>query len=114
MRPALKHHITGQASNVLKKRMAARKHLAKHRELRSAPFQHRMEQEGQQIEAEHGRREILLAVAEVMLDMVAFGLQHVVVFVFNLPPSGSTEQRYVKFHRDPGSCPMQSQRSCPG
>src|SRR5256885_4662075 len=46
-----------------------------------------MEQEGQQIEAEHCRREILLAVAEVMFEMVALGLEHVVVFVFNLPPS---------------------------
>src|SRR5437879_8520168 len=46
-----------------------------------------MKQEGQQIEAEHGRREILLAVAEVMFEMVALGLEHVVVFVFNLPPS---------------------------
>src|SRR5215475_2831098 len=46
-----------------------------------------MEQEGQQSEAEHRRREILLAMAEVMLEMVAFGLEDVVVFVFNLPPS---------------------------
>ena len=46
-----------------------------------------MKQEGQQIEAEHRRREILLAVAKVMLKMVALGLEHVVIFVFNLPPS---------------------------
>src|SRR5262249_52010010 len=53
----------------------------------ATPSQHCMEQEGQQIEAEHRRREILLAMAEVMLEMVAFGLEDVVVFVFNLPPS---------------------------
>jgi hypothetical protein len=46
-----------------------------------------MKQEGQQIEAEHRRREILLAMAKGMLKMVALGLEHVVVFVFNLPPS---------------------------
>jgi putative ABC transport system substrate-binding protein len=28
--------------------------------------------------------------------------------------AGSTEQRYVKFHRDPGCCPIRSQRSYPG
>ena len=27
---------------------------------------------------------------------------------------GSTEQRYVKFHRDTGRCPMRSQRPYPG
>ena len=30
---------------------------------------------------------MLFAVAEVMFEMVALGLEHVVVFVFNLPPS---------------------------
>ncbi len=85
--PAFKHHITGQGSHILKKRLASRQHLTKECVLLIAPFQHRMEQEGQQIETEHRRREILLAVAEVMFEMVALGLKHVVVFVFNFPPS---------------------------
>jgi hypothetical protein len=85
--PAFKHHVTGQGSHILKKRLASRKPLAKQCVFLIAPFQHRVEQEGSQIEAEHHRREILLAVAEVLLEMVALGLEHVVVFVFNLPPS---------------------------
>src|SRR5262245_12159086 len=39
------------------------------------------------MEAEHRRRELWLAVTEVMLAMVAFGLKHVGIFVFNFPPS---------------------------
>ena len=85
--PAFKHPITGQGSHILKKRLASRKHLAKQCVVLIAPFQHRVEQEGYQIEAEPRRRERLLAVAEVMLEMGALGLEHVVVFVCNLPPS---------------------------
>jgi hypothetical protein len=46
-----------------------------------------MQQERQQMEAKHRRRQILLAVANVMLKMVALGLEYVVIVVFNLPPS---------------------------
>jgi hypothetical protein len=46
-----------------------------------------MEQKGQKIETEHHRREVLLAMPKVVLQMVAFGLEHVVIFVFDLPAS---------------------------
>ena len=35
-------------------------------------------------------------------------------WMFRHSKIGSTEQRYVKFHRDPGCCPIRSQRSYPG
>src|SRR5919108_1129545 len=85
--PAFKHHITGQGSYILEKRLASCQYLTQYGIALIAPFQHCMGQESQQIEAEHRRREILLAMAEVMLEMVAFGLEDIVVFVFNLPPS---------------------------
>src|SRR2546425_9599772 len=50
-----------------------------------APLQHRMEEKGQQVEAQQKRREILLAMTKVVLQMVALGLEHVVVFVFDFP-----------------------------
>ena len=42
-------------------------------------------QEGQQVEGEQQRRQILLPMPEVVFQMVAFGLEDVVVFVFDLP-----------------------------
>src|SRR5712691_13481167 len=45
-----------------------------------------MEQKGEQVEAEHHRREVLLAMPKVVLHMVPFGLEHIVVFIFDLPP----------------------------
>ena len=45
-----------------------------------------MEQQGEQVEAEHHRREVLLAMPKVVLYMVALGLEHMVIFVFDLPP----------------------------
>jgi hypothetical protein len=44
-----------------------------------------MEQKSKQAEIEQKRRQVLLTVSKVMLDMVALGLEHVVVFVFDLP-----------------------------
>ena len=44
-----------------------------------------MEQKSQQVEAEHTGRQVLLAMTKVVLQMVPLGLEHVVVFVFDLP-----------------------------
>src|SRR3989442_9282621 len=69
----------------MEKRLAPGKHTTKQRVLSIAPLQHRMEQKGQQSEAEHKRRQIALAMTEVVLQMIALGFEHVVVFVFDLP-----------------------------
>ena len=75
----------------MEKRLAPGKHLAQQRVLVIAPFQHGMEQKGQQVEAEQKRRQIRLAMPKVVLYMVALGLEHIVVFVFDLlaPPTRS-------------------------
>ena len=44
-----------------------------------------MGQKGQQVETEQKRREVLLTVTKVVLDMVVLGCAHVVVFVCDLP-----------------------------
>src|ERR1700694_5615052 len=46
-----------------------------------------MEQEGNQVEAQHHRSEILLAMPKVVCDMVALCLEDIGVFVFDLPPT---------------------------
>src|SRR2546428_13210855 len=70
----------------MEKRLAPGKHLAKQRILVIAPLQHRVEQKGQQVEAKHTGRQVLLAMPKVVLQMVPLGLEHVVVFVCDLPP----------------------------
>ena len=69
----------------MEKRLAPGQHTTQQCVLNIAPLQHRMEQKGQQIEAEHKRRQIALPMTEVVLQMIALGLEHVVVFVFDLP-----------------------------
>ena len=69
----------------MEKRLTPGEHLAKQGIVMIAPFQDRMEQKGEEIETEHDRGEILLAVAKIMLQMVPFGLKHIVIFVFDLP-----------------------------
>jgi len=44
-----------------------------------------MEQKGEKVEAEQKRGEVLLAMAKIVFQMVPFGLEHVVLFVFDLP-----------------------------
>ena len=70
----------------MEKRLAPGKRLAQQRILGIAPLQYGVEQKGEQVEAEQKRREVPFAMPKVMLQMVAFGLEHVVVFVFTLPP----------------------------
>src|SRR3954470_5952463 len=69
----------------MEKRLAPGQYTTKHRVPIIAPLQYRMEQKGQQVEAEHKRRQILLAMTKVVLQMRALGLEHVIVFVFDLP-----------------------------
>src|SRR5215510_14007310 len=53
-----------------------------------------MEQKGQEVETEQNRREVLLAMPKIVLQMVALGLEHVVIFVFDLP-APPTRLRHV-------------------
>ena len=87
MLPTVKDHITHQGPDIIEKGLAPRQDLAKQCILGIAPLQHGMEQKGEQVEAQHNRREILLAMPKVVFDMVALGLEHIVVFVFDLPPT---------------------------
>src|SRR5262250_3429177 len=69
----------------MEKCLAPGQYLAQQRVLVIAPFQYGMEQKSEQVEAQHKRRQMLLAMPKVVLQMVPLGLVHVVVFVFDFP-----------------------------
>ena len=81
----IKDHITHEGLDIMDKRLASGQHLAQQRLRVIAPLQYRMAQKGQQVEAEQKRCQILLAMTKVVLQMRALGLEHVGVFVCNLP-----------------------------
>jgi hypothetical protein len=60
MIPAVKDHVPHSGLDIMEKRLTPGNHLAKQGVLVIAPLQHRMEQKGSEIQAEHTRREILL------------------------------------------------------
>jgi hypothetical protein len=53
-----------------------------------------MEQKSQQVAAEQERRQGLLAMPTIVLHMIVFGLAHIVIVVFALPPR-SARLRYL-------------------
>ena len=83
--PTLKDHRACQSSDIIEKCLASDQHLAKQGILVIAPLQHRMEKKRQQVEAEQKCRQVFLTVTKAMLDMIALGFEHMVVFVFDLP-----------------------------
>lgn len=83
--PTFKDHIARQGANIIEKGLASGQHVAKQGILGITPLPNGMEYKGQQVEAEHTRREVLLAMTNVVLDMITLGFEHVVVFVFDLP-----------------------------
>jgi len=87
MLPTVKDHITRQGSDIIEKALAPPQDLAEQGIFGITPLQHGMEQQGEQVEAEQKRRQVLLAMPKVMLQMVALRLEHVVVFVFDFPAS---------------------------
>jgi hypothetical protein len=78
-------HIPHSSLDIVEKRLAPGQPLTKPRVRGIAPLQHRMEQQGQQGEAEQNRGEILLAMTKVLLQMRACGLEPVGVFVCDRP-----------------------------
>ena len=86
MLPTVEDHRPRQGPDILEKGLASRQDLAQQCIFCIAPLQDGMEQKGNQVKAEHYRREVLLAMPKVVCDMVALRLEHIVVFVFDLPP----------------------------
>ena len=83
--PTVKDHIPRSGPDILEKRLAPGQHPTQQGILVIAPFQYRMEQKGQEVKTEQKRGEVLLAMPTGVLQMVAFGLQYVMLFVCDLP-----------------------------
>lgn len=77
---------THHGLDIVEKRLAPGTHATQQRVPVSAPLPHRVAQPGQQVEAEQNRRAVLLAVPTVVRQLVALGLEPVVVCVGDLPP----------------------------
>lgn len=89
MAPVFKIQIGRQRADVIEKR-APRSDLGPQQPIGSVgELQERMQTEGQQVHCGQERGEVPLAVAEVVLQVVALGLEHVVAFILDLPPRAS-------------------------
>lgn len=82
----VKDHGTQQRLESLDKRLAPGQYTPQQRVMILAPLHHRVEQESQQVEVPQKRREVLLAMTKVVLQMVPLGLGDVIVCVCALPP----------------------------
>ena len=81
----LKDHRACEGPDIVEKGLTSHKRLPQQRLFVITPLHHGMEKQGEQVEAEQKRREILLAMTKMMRDMVALGFDPVVVFVCDLP-----------------------------
>ena len=89
MVPALKQKRARQGLEVLKKGLPGCQGLPHAVVLVIHPTQHRMEQQGYEIQCQEHGRQVLCAMAVVMLAMIAFGFEGVVVLVLDFPAGSS-------------------------
>ena len=83
--PSLEAQVAGQGADVVEQALARGELLAQQPVLRVHPLQDGVGQEGQDDEAGQQGRQVLPAVAEGVLEVVALGLQGVVVLVLDFP-----------------------------
>ncbi len=82
---AVEIQITGQCPDVLEKH-PARGQRGAHRPIRPViEFEDGVEQKSEQVEADQGRGEMVVAVTEVVFQVIALGFQRVVVFILDFP-----------------------------
>jgi len=83
--PTLEVKIAGQRTDIVEEGLAGWEGLADELIFCIAHPEHGMEQQGEQIEGSEQGGQMLFAVSEVVGQMVALGLQGIVVFVFHFP-----------------------------
>jgi hypothetical protein len=87
--PAIKAQVAGQRPKVVEE-VFPRDELLAHELVVGVPeSEHGMRQKSQQIKGCHHGGEILIPMAEVMSQMIAFGFQGVIVLIFDLPTGAS-------------------------
>ena len=89
MIPALKQEVARQGLQVLKDGLPSRQGLPHQVILVVRPPQHRMEQQCSEMQRESHGGQVLLAMAVVMFEMIAFGFEDMVVLVLDVPAGSS-------------------------
>lgn len=87
--PGLEAQVTGQGADVVEQALSRGQLLAQEPVFVVHPLQYGVGQKSQDDEAGQQGRQVLLAVAKVVREVVALGLQRVVVLVFDLPAAAS-------------------------
>ena len=81
----LEAEVARQRTKIIKKGLAAGQGGAQHLVFLVNQLLHGVQQEGQQVEGGQQGRQMLLAVAEIVRQMVALGFERVIVFVLDFP-----------------------------
>jgi hypothetical protein len=81
--PRLEAQVTGQGAGVVEQALSRGQMLAQEPVFVLHPLQHGVDQEGQDDGAGQQGRQVLPAVAEIVLEVIALGLQRVVVLVLD-------------------------------
>ena len=84
-RPVLTVQIGGQRAQRLEEGPPRPDLAADELIIRIGQFQQGVPREGQQVQRRQQRGQVLLAVSEIVFEMIALRFEHVVVFVFDLP-----------------------------
>ena len=87
--PVGKEHIAGQGAQVIEEGLAGGQGGADEPVVFVGKGQEGVIEEGQDVHRRQQRGEMLLAVAEVVFEVIALGLERVVVLVFDLPPGAA-------------------------
>jgi len=83
--PVFEIEVAGQGLQIVEEGLA-RRQLGPHAAVGLvAQVENGVKQEGQQVEHDQYHRQVLVAVAEVVLQVVAVVLEHIVVLIFDLP-----------------------------
>ena len=84
--PRFEVEIGGQRLDVVEK-FASRAHGGANQAVaRVGEFQQRVQGKSQQVHGHEQAAQVLFAVPEVVLQVIALGLEHVVIFILDLPP----------------------------
>ena len=83
--PALEAHVLGQYPQVLEESVAARQCGADEGTAAIQQFQHRVEEECQQVQRQQRLSKEQLSVTEVVFEVITLGLQRVDILVLDLP-----------------------------
>ena len=93
-RPIREVDVSSQSAHVLEESFACGQGGSDESVVFVGQSQHRMEQEGKDVQGRQQRGKVLFTVTEIMFQMIALGLESVVVLVLNLPTSPTRSRHF--------------------